>query len=77
MAHNVVTILAAIRGIIACGCDRKSTPQAEDSRLAMSPPHTPTQNHLLDRPQLEAQVCECYAVVKKEYARLLGGADSG
>ena len=47
MAHNVVTILAAIRGIIACGCDRKSTPQTEDSRLAMSPPHTPKQNHLL------------------------------
>ena len=26
---------------------------------------------VLDRPQLEAQVCECYAVVKREYARLL------
>jgi len=25
----------------------------------------------LDRSQLEAQVCECYAVVKREYARLL------
>ena len=31
---------------------------------------------VLDRPQLEAHVCECYAVVKREYARLLGGADS-
>lgn len=26
---------------------------------------------LLDRPRLEALVCECYAVVKREYARLL------
>ena len=26
---------------------------------------------ILDRPGLEAQVCECYAVVKKEYDRLL------
>ena len=27
---------------------------------------------VLDRAQLEARVCECYAVVKKEYDRLLG-----
>jgi Mn-dependent DtxR family transcriptional regulator len=26
---------------------------------------------VLDRPQLEAQVCECYAAVKREYDRLL------
>ncbi|HLZ98975.1 MAG TPA: hypothetical protein VKP66_13630 [Steroidobacteraceae bacterium] len=26
---------------------------------------------VLDRPKLEQQVCECYAVVKREYARLL------
>ena len=26
---------------------------------------------VLDRPGLEAKVCECYAVVQKEYARLL------
>jgi Mn-dependent DtxR family transcriptional regulator len=26
---------------------------------------------VLDRPGLEAHVCECYAVVKKEYDRLL------
>jgi CRP-like cAMP-binding protein len=26
---------------------------------------------VLDRPKLEARVCECYATVKKEYARLL------
>ena len=26
---------------------------------------------ILDRPKLEARVCECYAVVKKEYDRLL------
>jgi CRP-like cAMP-binding protein len=26
---------------------------------------------VLDRPQLEARACECYAVVKREYARLL------
>ena len=26
---------------------------------------------VLDRPALEAQVCECYAVVKREYERLL------
>jgi CRP-like cAMP-binding protein len=26
---------------------------------------------VLDRPQLEAQACECYAVVKREYERLL------
>jgi CRP-like cAMP-binding protein len=26
---------------------------------------------VLDRPQVEARVCECYAVVKKEYDRLL------
>jgi CRP-like cAMP-binding protein len=29
---------------------------------------------VLDRPQLEARVCECYAVVKKEYDRLLPDA---
>ncbi len=29
---------------------------------------------VLDRPKLEARVCECYAVVKKEYDRLLIGA---
>ena len=28
---------------------------------------------VLDRPMLEARVCECYAVVKKEYDRLLDG----
>ena len=28
---------------------------------------------VLDRPRLEARVCECYAVVKKEYDRLLPG----
>ena len=27
--------------------------------------------HILDRPGLEKRVCECYAVVKKEYDRLL------
>ncbi len=27
--------------------------------------------HVLDRPGLEARTCECYAVVKKEYDRLL------
>ena len=27
---------------------------------------------VLDRPQLEARVCECYAVVKTEFERLLG-----
>jgi len=27
---------------------------------------------VLDRPRLEMRVCECYAVVKKEYDRLLG-----
>jgi len=27
---------------------------------------------LLDRRKLEASVCECYALVKKEYERLLG-----
>ncbi|MBA4195101.1 MAG: Crp/Fnr family transcriptional regulator, partial [Comamonadaceae bacterium] len=26
---------------------------------------------VLDRPALEARVCECYSVVKKEYDRLL------
>ena len=26
---------------------------------------------VLDRPALEARTCECYAVVKKEYDRLL------
>ncbi len=26
---------------------------------------------VLDRPRLEAHVCECYATVKKEYDRLL------
>jgi Mn-dependent DtxR family transcriptional regulator len=26
---------------------------------------------VLDRPGLESKVCECYAVVQKEYARLL------
>jgi len=29
---------------------------------------------VLDRAQLEARVCECYAVVKKEYDRLLPGS---
>ena len=28
---------------------------------------------VLDRPRLEARVCECYAVVKREYDRLLPG----
>ncbi|HXM80671.1 MAG TPA: helix-turn-helix domain-containing protein, partial [Burkholderiales bacterium] len=28
---------------------------------------------VLDRRRLEARVCECYAVVKKEYDRLLPG----
>ena len=28
---------------------------------------------VLDRPGLEARVCECYSVVKREYDRLLGG----
>ena len=28
---------------------------------------------VLDRPRLEARVCECYAVVKREYERLLPG----
>jgi CRP-like cAMP-binding protein len=32
---------------------------------------------VLDRPRLEAQVCECYAVVKKEYDRLLPANLSG
>jgi CRP-like cAMP-binding protein len=32
---------------------------------------------VLDRPQLEARVCECYAVVKKEYDRLLPPAATG
>jgi CRP-like cAMP-binding protein len=31
---------------------------------------------VLDRPRLEAQVCECYAVVKREYERLLAGNTS-
>ena len=31
---------------------------------------------VLDRPQLEARVCECYAVVKREYDRLLETAHS-
>jgi hypothetical protein len=26
---------------------------------------------VLDRPKMEARVCECYAVVKREYERLL------
>jgi CRP-like cAMP-binding protein len=32
---------------------------------------------VLDRPGLEAQVCECYAVVEKEYKRLLPHRDQG
>ena len=34
---------------------------------------TCTRGHItvLDRPELEKQVCECYAVVTKEYDRLL------
>ena len=32
---------------------------------------------VLDRAQLEARVCECYAVVKKEYDRLLPGSLAG
>jgi CRP-like cAMP-binding protein len=31
---------------------------------------------VLDRPQLEAQACECYAVVKREYDRLLRPDDT-
>jgi Mn-dependent DtxR family transcriptional regulator len=30
---------------------------------------------VLDRENLEARVCECYAVVKKEYDRLLLGTE--
>jgi CRP-like cAMP-binding protein len=29
---------------------------------------------VLDRPKLEARVCECYAVVKREYDRLIPSA---
>jgi hypothetical protein len=32
---------------------------------------------VLDRPGLEAEVCECYAVVKKEYDRLLPAKAAG
>jgi CRP-like cAMP-binding protein len=32
---------------------------------------------VLDRPGLERRVCECYAVVKKEFERLLPDAMSG
>jgi len=32
---------------------------------------------VLDRQQVEARVCECYAVVKKEYDRLLPEITSG
>ena len=32
---------------------------------------------VLDRPKLEAQVCECYAVVKREYDRLLPFVPAG
>ncbi len=28
---------------------------------------------VIDRPRLEAESCECYAVVKREYERLLPG----
>jgi CRP-like cAMP-binding protein len=31
---------------------------------------------VIDRPQLEARVCECYAVVKQEFDRLLPGRDA-
>jgi CRP-like cAMP-binding protein len=31
---------------------------------------------VVDRPQLEARVCECYAVVKQEFDRLLPGRDA-
>lgn len=33
--------------------------------------HTRGHIILLDRPRLEARVCECYAIVSREYARLL------
>src|SRR4026209_274120 len=32
---------------------------------------------VIDRPRLEARVCECYGVVKKEYDRLLPAAEGG
>ena len=32
---------------------------------------------VLDRPGLEKRSCECYAVVKREYDRLLPGPDAG
>jgi Mn-dependent DtxR family transcriptional regulator len=32
---------------------------------------------VLDRPGLEARVCECYEVVRKEYSRLLPDAMEG
>lgn len=31
---------------------------------------------VLDRPRLEARACECYAVVKREYERLLPPVDA-
>jgi hypothetical protein len=31
---------------------------------------------MLDRPGLEARVCECYEVVRKEFARLLPDAEA-
>ena len=40
-----------------------------DWKHALSTRHTPSQNHLLAALPLED--CECYAVVKREYDRLL------
>jgi len=37
--------------------------------------HTRGQITILDRQQLEAHACECYAIVQREYARLLPGHD--
>ena len=52
---------------------------ARNDQFTMLAPHHSKQNHLLaalpaaDYERLEARVCECYAVVKRESDRLLSG----
>jgi hypothetical protein len=60
-------------GLVVRYSDLKDGATIENAGLVH---HTRGRIILLDRPRLEALVCECYAVVKREYARLLGPAEA-
>jgi CRP-like cAMP-binding protein len=71
--------LAATHELIAhmLGVRREGVSEAAGKLQKAGLIHT-SRGHIavLDRPQLEAQACECYAVVKREYDRLLRPQDT-